>query len=119
MAEKRKFTRLPIKMLVKWRKVTPSLHDQDTHLDVIRDISRGGLCFITEQFCDSNERLNVEVKLPSGAVISAQGVIMRVTNTGLYDIDANIEYEIGVEIDTITPEHKKEWDHFVFEYSGR
>ena len=115
MAEKRKFIRLPMKMLVAWRREALSLGEAQKGLDIIRDISRAGISFISKSIFDSGEKLSLEIKLPSGVPIKAAGTVMRVNNLSLHDIESDIEYEIGVQMEHTSQQCKKDWDQFVFE----
>ena len=40
---------------------------------------------------------------------------MRVNNLSLHDIESDIEYEIGVQMEHTSQQCKKDWDQFVFE----
>ena len=114
MSEKRKFARLPIRIFVKWRK--SSLGEQWESLDAIRNISRGGICFATTHQLKKGDIVEIELKLPPKRIIKSQGKITWVKEVNLYELDKDLEFEVGVEFIDIKPEDREELSKFVLEH---
>lgn len=113
MSEKRKFARLPIRILVKWRKAF--LGGQWESLDTIRNISRGGICIATKHQLKKGDIIEIELKLPSKRIIKSQSKVTWVKGINLYELDKDLEFEVGIEFVDIKREDREELSRFVLE----
>ncbi|RLG13300.1 hypothetical protein DRN69_05815 [Candidatus Pacearchaeota archaeon] len=114
MSEKRKFARLPIKILVRWKKLTSD--KQWDSIDVLRNISRGGICITTSCLLKKGEVIDLEIRLPTRETVKSQGKVNWVKEANLYDLSKNLEFETGIEFLDIKPEDRERLSKFILEF---
>jgi len=115
MPEKRKFVRLNIKILAKWKKITGTPDTKLNNLDIIRNISRGGICLNMHKKLKIGDKLLLEIKLPTKKIIKAKGKVVWIKDMGILDLEREEEYEVGVEFSEMCNEDRQEINKFLFE----
>ena len=112
MPEKRKFVRLDMKVLVKWKRIpeqTPS------SADVMRNISRGGICLTVSETILKGDHLSLQIKLPTQKVITVTSEVVWIKDISADNLDNRMEYDIGCEFLDLRKEDMQELEQFVFE----
>ena len=116
MPEKRKFVRLNMKVLVNWKKVP---EENPSSADIMRNISRGGICLTVTETVLKGDHLSLQIKMPRQKLITVTAKVMWVKDISGDNLDNRVEYDIGCEFLDLRKEDLQELERFVFESFGK
>lgn len=111
MEERRKFIRLDINVIVKWKKIYDgALKDQNIN----KDVSEDGICLILDERLQIADKLQIELILPTKKTINLIGKVSWVRQYGVVAENHKRNYDTGIEFIDIAEEDRKEIAQFIF-----
>jgi len=112
--ERRKSKRVVLNTVVRWQKYLTAGEHTSNYPALARNISAGGICFMTYCKVAANERLKIDVIAPGGKVIKMVGQVVWVRDIPTNDKPPKERFEVGVKLLQITPQDKAIIDKLTF-----
>ncbi len=116
MLERRKFVRAGVESNIRWTRDVAVLEKEAEHKDITKNISGGGVCIITPEKLEPNERLLLEIDLPTGEIIRSRAKVVWTSKFEFKGGRLETGYETGVEFLDISEHDRELVEKFVFEY---
>ena len=116
MAEKRKFMRLDINVVVLWSKVAGSSQDAADSRNMTKNISGGGICLIVNEKVELGDRISLNIELPTSKIIRAEGRVFFTKDFSIVGRENYKKYEACIEFTDISEEDREEVEQFVFKF---
>lgn len=113
MDERRKFIRLAINVNVEWKKLDTQDNENKSQ-SISKNLSEDGVCLIIYDHVEPGDILSLDVGLPTGKVINAQGKVVWVNEFKVIGDKVQKKYDVGVEFIDMNKEDRAEIDQFVF-----
>jgi hypothetical protein len=112
--ERRKFKRVVLNTVVRWQKYLNASEHTPNYPALARNISSGGLCFMTYGRVNVDDRLKIDVITPGGKTIKMVGQVVWIRDVPTKDNPPKERFEVGVKLLQITPEDKAVIDKLTF-----
>lgn len=113
MEEKRKFVRLDVSVIVRWRKLVEKTSQT---ISENKNISENGICLIIEEEdLHAGEKLQLELELPTGKIIKSIGEIVWTSPFMIIGNNEGKKFNAGIKFIEITSEDQQELGKFIWE----
>jgi hypothetical protein len=112
--ERRKSKRVVLNTVVRWQKYLTAGERTPNYPALARNISAGGICFMTYCRIVVNDRLKIDVITPGGKIIKMVGQVVWVRDIPTNDKLPKERFEVGVKLLQIAPEDKAVIDKLTF-----
>ncbi|MCP4651822.1 MAG: PilZ domain-containing protein [Candidatus Omnitrophica bacterium] len=113
MTERRKTKRIKLSAVAQWKKFTANPEGTPGYPAIIKNISTAGACFSSYIELNINDKIRLQIKIPSRKTVDLKCEIIWVEKISMGDADRS-RYDVGVKIVDISNENLEEINKFTF-----